>query len=562
MNTSTGENAPPGSGTNVRAAHIQPEVWFDDLREALEWLSDSHRNTLISAVWAAVQKKRAAFGGLSSALLSDAALRIVFVSVSDGKSPATVVLGAGNGIREALESACKQLINHGTVVWLKLDLVNRVHDLRLDPTDREKTLYGMAGDKQSAAALLAEQPLRGELREGVNRRFMFTAISIFTDGRQTVPLYRGHRMFTSLSCDILLNAAEEAGRYLAEAVNPEGRFAYIYQPRRNRVPDGYNILRHAGSIYALLELYQITKTDYLLKAAERAIAYLQGHIHHGATSSERLACVVEGGYTKLGGNALAILAFAKYMDVTGDMALLKPAQELACRMCETQLPSGNFSIHKQSVSSEDVMPFVSEYYPGEAIFALTRLYQLDKQGTWLDAAEKGACYLITGRDKGIITAELIHDHWFLYALNELYRLRPEPMYSAHAFNIVEAIIGKQNRQPRYPDWLGSYYEPPRSTPVAVRSEGLCAAYQLAQLCGRQDLSEKILASVHYSVCFQLQTQIQPESALYVKNPSRCLGGFRRSLDSHELRIDYTQHNISALLGLYKIMLKGDVPHLE
>jgi hypothetical protein len=358
----------------------------------------------------------------------------------------------------------------------------------------------------------------------------------------------------------LLTAAKQAGHYLAEAVNSEGRFAYIYQPQRGRVPDKYNILRHAGSIYALLELYQITKDEPLLTAAKRAINFLQCHIHYVDSVRGRVACVVEGGYTKLGGNALAILAFTKYMEVTQDLTLLTPAQDLAAWIQNTQLPTGNFSIHKQEFLKKEVMPFVSEYYPGEAIFALTRLHPFDREAAWLEVAEKSARYLITVRDQDVPEAELTHDHWFLYALNELYLLRPQPIYIEHALKIAAAIMQKQNNQPHYPDWLGSYYDSPRSTPAAVRSEGLCAAFQLARHCGYTEQAEEIRSSVYSSVCFQLQTQIQPESALYLKNPSRALGGFRRSLDNFELRIDYSQHNISALLALYKIMLK-EIRHL-
>ncbi len=36
-------------------------------------------------------------------------------------------------------------------------------------------------------------------------------------------------------------------------------------------------------------------------------------------------------------------------------------------------------------------------------------------------------------------------------------------------------------------------------------------------------------------------------------PQRALGAFHRSLTNDEIRIDYVQHNISALLGLWRIL---------
>ena len=118
------------------------------------------------------------------------------------------------------------------------------------------------------------------------------------------------------------------------------------------------------------------------------------------------------------------------------------------------------------------------------------------------------------------------------------------------------IFLKQNRAPEYPDWLGSYYQPPRSTPTATRSEGLFSTYLLARDYGYEQMASQILEALKLGAAFQLQTQFRPESVMYLKDPQRALGGFHRSLDNYELRIDYTQHNISALLGLYKILAQN------
>ena len=57
--------------------------------------------------------------------------------------------------------------------------------------------------------------------------------------------------------------------------------------------------------------------------------------------------------------------------------------------------------------------------------------------------------------------------------------------------------------------------------------------------------------------FQMRTQVTPWSALYLPRPDLALGGFRRSLQNFEIRIDYVQHNVSALLGLRSILLAGN-----
>jgi len=186
--------------------------------------------------------------------------------------------------------------------------------------------------------------------------------------------------------------------------------------------------------------------------------------------------------------------------------------------------------------------------------ALVRLYALDSNEAWLGIAEKGADYLINIRDKEIPTERLLHDHWLLYALNELYRYRPKNDYLNHALRIVESILKKQNRNPEYQDYLGSYYRPPRSAPTATRSEGLAAAYGLVRdFVEDPDRIKAIEEAIRLGVVFQIKLQYLPETSMYMEDPQRCLGAIRGSYTNFETRIDYSQHTISSLIGYYLIL---------
>jgi hypothetical protein len=148
---------------------------------------------------------------------------------------------------------------------------------------------------------------------------------------------------------------------------------------------------------------------------------------------------------------------------------------------------------------------------------------------------------------------MTHDHWLLYALNGLYRYRPDQLYMDHTLKITHSILQAQNFEPTQPDWKGSFYSPPRSTPTATRTEGLCSAYFLTQDFGDSKEAEPIIKAIRHAVAFQLQTQFMPESVMYLNLPQSALWGFHRSLTNYEIRIDYVQHNISSLLGYYRIL---------
>ena len=284
-------------------------------------------------------------------------------------------------------------------------------------------------------------------------------------------------------------------------------------------------------------------------AAGQAVGYMLAQTH--PCGSEAL-CIAEEGEVKLGGNALAILALVYHLRTVDDPEHLAAAQALARWIVQVQKENGAFGIHKMAFPDERRMDFTSIYYPGEAIYALAQLYELDRRREWLEAAAKNAGYLITERDRELKTDALPHDHWLLYGLAKLARAAPAPLWKRHGLRIARGIIATQNRDATPLDWTGSFYRPPRSTPTATRTEGLGAAYALAS-DNDHGLKEAILDAYCRGVGFQLQTQFHPEKAMYLSDPRRVLGGFHRSLTDYEIRIDYNQHNISSLLGLHAIL---------
>ncbi len=232
-------------------------------------------------------------------------------------------------------------------------------------------------------------------------------------GRLTIPLFRGNDRAPAVDPKALLAAARRGGDYLVRHLNNDGSFVYIYEPQKDREGDDYNLLRHAGSCYALLELHRVSGEARYLEAAQRGIEHLLTYGRSPLTTDTSAgfeAIVSPGEEAKLGGAALAILAILEHHNATGEQRWLDRAQKLARFILFQQDEDGRFE-SKYFYGKPDAKPFVSIYYPGEAILALTRLSRIDGNFQWRDAAQRGADYLIDVRDAALQTAELPHDHW-------------------------------------------------------------------------------------------------------------------------------------------------------
>lgn len=505
---------------------------------------------------------------------------IVIVSISDGQDAANMYIGKGSGWESAIGEVLRSVpADKGQATkWIKVDFVTEIlpplpigKKMSRVTVPYERSLVGLGvfdmdgplfiPELITARTLinskskirpsniekylsLAEQ----EKFRGVQRLALFrTSAYAWIEG-VVHKLYRGNRVQpAALSPEYLTEALKSAETYLVKEIQQDGSYTYTYLPKTDGKKSSYNILRHAGTTWSLLQLYEKFKNKETLVRIRSAMEFLFRNTVDCPNTQVEAKCLLERGSVKVGANGLALLALAKYTQVTGDKQYLDRMHGYAKRLEEIQDPSGEFKRHKESFPGGVDSNFVSGYYPGEAVFGLMALYELDQDERWMKVAAAAADWLINVRDKGKSIDKLDHDHWLLYGLNELQKHNPQPHYLEQSKRIVTAILQAQNDGSKFPDYDGSWYDPPRSTPAATRVEGLMAAYQLFVRAGDENMAKQIIEASKRSLRYQLATQIMPESALYLPNPQRALGGFRASFTNYEVRIDYVQHNASAII---------------
>jgi hypothetical protein len=206
--------------------------------------------------------------------------------------------------------------------------------------------------------------------------------------------------------------------------------------------------------------------------------------------------------------------------------------------------------------------WTSLYYPGEAALGLLMLYEKDPSLTWLQAAANGIAYLVRNR-KGKKRVEA--DHWALLATAKLLPLYdrcrqplPKQAIERHAVQICESIL--KSKPDNYYNSLvhGGFTEDGRTTPTAIRLEGMLAALRFLP-ADYINLRKQMVVAIDEGIQFLLRSQIRSgEHAGGIPRAIHTLPEdhpqFKKSFNRRatEVRIDYVQHTLSALLQYERI----------
>ncbi len=363
----------------------------------------------------------------------------------------------------------------------------------------------------------------------------------------------------------LRQAIVASGEYLVDACGPDGQFVYrVHLDPRDKAEPRYNILRHAGTIYALGMLNEHQPNPTVREAMVRAAEWMKRtslRPVHDAAGMQAIWSLSEFEGTgapataKLGGTGLGLVALMSVERISPGATPLEQLRSLGRFIVFMQREDGSyFSKYTPEYGGRDGR-WESLYYPGEAALGLLMLDERDPSPAWRETAVKTLLYLARIR-RGLVTVEA--DHWALLATARLFAQSGDSLNAdqrqaimGHAAQICRGILSD------CPAWAvpagaeGSLTPDRRTCPTATRLEGLIAALTFLS-ADETALREEIRAAVERGIGFLDRARIRsgphrggmPRELLAI-NPD---GGWCFPNDNAgEIRIDYVQHAVSAMI---------------
>ena len=370
------------------------------------------------------------------------------------------------------------------------------------------------------------------------------------------------------SNDQLTDSIKLSAEYIDNYTKPDGMFDYEVDLFTGKVSDrSYNILRHAGTIYALANSYEFYKSKKSLKTLLDASNYMKlcciGPVEDnndilGVWSYKSINKSMPYDKLKLGGTGLGLVALLSVEQLKPGTTDKETLRKLGNFIIFLQKADGSFYSRNIPSKGGKDDSWTSLYYPGEAALGLVMLYEYDQQPKWFNHALKVLTYLSELR---INEKNVPHDHWALLATAKLIEIAdkqnleiPREMLLSHGKQIVNDIITGIPTFNKTDPKHGCLSRGCRTTPSSTRLEGLIAFYNVL---GQEDqkTKEKIAEVSKNGIEFLIRTQVK-EGPYRGAIPPVYIGDvknlYKTSRSMSVVRIDYVQHALSAFVDYKRV----------
>lgn len=339
--------------------------------------------------------------------------------------------------------------------------------------------------------------------------------------------------------DLLAQRARLHTQYLLRCQKPDGSFYTDYEPFRNRFYEGAGLARLAHAAWVLARASRMLVDEKVRAAAGLAIEYLLSHV---AESDDGLW--LEAPEQEPSAAELSFLLLALCEREGGESASQRrTAGRIATTLWDClSLPYGRVRTHRRPESSAEVF---QDYFAGQVLLALAAA--TDAHVCALDTQKLSQSFIYY-RHRFRHRRNFGQVSWYAQAFARWWQVTRDERFADFVFEIVDWILSYQqestgafinDHQPETPGYM-----------TAVYLEAVAAASQLAGALAGERRRQTYVEAYARGLRFLDRLVIQPRDASVLPGAPYALGGLRRAVHYSEVRTDFVQHALSAVLEGY------------
>jgi len=324
-------------------------------------------------------------------------------------------------------------------------------------------------------------------------------------------------------------------QYLLKHLKEEdGTFYSHYQPFQNRLYEQVDPARLAYGAWVLARAYKILGESELKVAAEKIVDYL-------------LRDVVEDGQRIWleGLDENPSVAETSFLSLTlgclpQDEARrsLRTALPTSLWLC-IELPHGRITTHRRIDAS---LEGFQDYTPGQVLLALGTA--CEEGHSTIDEARLHQAFRYY-RHRFRYKRHFGQVAWLMQAFSKWWQVTHQSCFAEMTFEIADWLLGYQ--QETSGAFINDHQPDSPGYTTAIYLEGIAAAQRVAADVNDLARYQTYCRSFARGITFLDRLIIQDRDQSILPNPEWAVGGLRQGLYQSEIRIDFVQHSLSALL---------------
>ena len=333
--------------------------------------------------------------------------------------------------------------------------------------------------------------------------------------------------------DVLLDRlASLHVRYLARQQAADGSLYLRYEPFQNRLYHGLSAPRLAHGTWVIARAYKAFGGGELKDVRDKLIDY-----HLKAVRESELGFWLEGDdVPSISEHSFLLLALCQLPEDEGRRAL---CSKLASTLWSSIDAHGRISTHSKPV---DGLEAYQDYFPGQSLLALATACQSGFTAIIESKLDNAFKYY---RHRYRYRRNFGQVSWLMQAFAKWWDATSNPLFADFVFEIGDWVL--QYQQEKTGAFINDHQSDTPGYTTALYLEGIAAGARLAALSGDDERRQRYLESLTRGFNFLDRLVIQQRDASVLPNAEFAIGGLRQSLYASDIRVDFVQHSLSAIL---------------